>query len=487
MIITKMKKGVSEVVGVSIAFAIISIAMLYILLSFFSSLTALQQSIPIPTYYVNEKLVLYLIGDNLNMRNIGSIVSHVIYVVAVDQYQNRIVIDIERSSQCSTYPSNTVPPGGSASIVCRNAIPIAVITKNGRVFTLDPQLYALIIERTTAIPIVTVYGGFTLTSTSGLIKFLENPSIMMGGAVNTSKRLTLLVDSSGSISANLNVALVIVGRNPANNKLNILAIGRGKTGDQLNIGGSSINLANVASHRYRLKIENFTGIINLGLGIHACYINKTSMCTLSLNGQADRILLYNSTDRARSGTVGLEPYVFIGDIDGNDNVEMIFVTQDFSYGGGSNVNDRLTIDLSTVYYIDSSITPLRLVFHQVPIDSNKYSSAILSVRMFFWDNSIDDISNNDNRVIVRVGLYDNTTKTFIYSVYLSYYELCRYRHVTPFSISYITKDFTIYIPNTGRRYYVAIEILDPFHLEGNRNDADLIIGLEYIGIALSNR
>ncbi|MEM1541266.1 MAG: hypothetical protein QXV82_01320 [Ignisphaera sp.] len=130
---------------------------------------------------------------------------------------------------------------------------------------------------------------------------------------------------------------------------------------------------------------------------------------------------------------------------------------------------------------------MRIVFTGVPIDSNMYSSAILSMRMFFWDSSEDDISDNDNRVIMRVGLYDASTRLFIYSTQLSYYELNRYRNVKPFSISYIAKDFTIHIPKTGNIYYLAIEFLDPYSREVNRNDTDLIIGLEYIGIALSSR
>jgi hypothetical protein len=54
-------------------------------------------------------------------------------------------------------------------------------------------------------------------------------------------------------------------------------------------------------------------------------------------------------------------------------------------------------------------------------------------------------------------------------------------------MSWIVKDFLVFIPDTGKTYYIAVEIQDPFYMEGTINDADLIIGIEYVGLMLAAR
>ncbi|MEM1736026.1 MAG: hypothetical protein QXG84_02285 [Ignisphaera sp.] len=489
MVCSRLRRGIAEGVAVVIAFSIIAISILYLILNFYSVLLIQQQVVATPSSYVNEKLVPFLIENVLNIKNVGSTVSRITHIVVVSSDGTKIVIDVSSNRLCNI-SSTILRPGDTSMVSCLGYIPIAIVTENGRVFSVNPEFYAIALEKTLGIPMTTIYGGVMLKSTSELLKFLENKSIMYRGAINTTTSLTPIINASGTninVEAQLNASLVFIGvADPVTKKLNILAIGRGGSNSYIRVGDSIMSIAGVAPVRYRLKIENFTGSINLGLGIHTCYIDRSSFCNLVLNGRADRITLYNAS-RSISGVVGLDPYIFVGDINNNSNVEIIFVTQDFTIGNRTRVNDYIREGTSDLYYIDSTVDPIRIVFTGVPIDSNMYSSAILSMRMFFWDSSEDDISDNDNRVIMRVGLYDASTKSFIYSTQLSYYELNRYRNVKPFSISYITKDFTIHIPKTGNIYYLAVEFLDPYSREGTRNDTDLIIGLEYIGIALSSR
>lgn len=488
----RLSRGISETVAVVIAFAILSIAMLYLLTNLLSVPVAEQKAVALPLGYSDESLVLFVASGNLMVKNVGSVPIRIKYIVAINMSSNsKVLLDSLRSKQCSLNASNTViNPGTTATITCTSGyIPLAVVTERGRVFSIDPRFYAIAIERSYGIPMTTVYGGMALTTTSGVIKFLENKTMMYSGAVNTSVNMNLYLNTSGSVSANLNAALIFIGLNPANNKLNMLIIGSGSlgSGQQINVGGRSVDLSKVGMYRYRLKIENFSGTIspNLGLGIYPCYINSSKACQLTISGTADRIVLYTNSSKITGGVVGLDPYIFVGDLNGNGNADVVFATQDFSTGNSNSVNDVLTVSNQRQAYVDATVKPVRLVFKGVPIDSSRYRMAILSLRMFFWDNSADDVQDNDNRVIMRVGLYDAANKSFVYSTYLSYYELNRYRNVKPFSISYITKDFTIYVPNTGRTYYVAVEIVDPYYVEGTRNDADIILGLEYIGIALS--
>jgi len=328
-------------------------------------------------------------------------------------------------------------------------------------------------------------------STYDLLRFIGSPETLVAGSVETSTALSLLVNSSNvAISGSLRAALVVVGVNPSSGRVNLLVVGRGLSGDSIVVGGSVVDLGRVASARYRLKIEDLDGTVLVGgaraaPGVYPCYVNSGTYCSVSLSGVVSRLTLYNAS-RSYAGTVGLDPYVFVGDVDGNGIAETILVTQDFSVGDKSTVNDRL----SSTLHLDRTLRPLRLVFTQKPIDSGKYGIALLSVRMFYWDSSLDDIEDNDNRIVVRVGLYDPDTESFVYSVYLSYHELCRYRGVKPFSTSYIAKDFILYIPPGAQDkvYYVAVELYDPFLVDGStKNDAEVLIGLEYIGIVLGVR
>jgi hypothetical protein len=332
-------------------------------------------------------------------------------------------------------------------------------------------------------------------STSSLALYLSDPQILNRNSINTTIPLQLKLNRTGeiNITGDISASMVFVGRNPINNKLNVLIIGRGTSGSSLSIEGQNIDMGRIAAFRYRLRIENFTGTLKIRgsdalPGIYPCYINTDTLCSVNINGRADRVTLYTNTSNIVNSVIGLDPYIFIGDLDNNNSTEIVFATQDFSVGDSSKINDVLTISGKQYLYLDSTVSPIRLVFSQRPIDNKLYRTAVLSLRFFYWDNSVDDISDNDNRIIMRIGIYDIESEMFAYSVYLSYYELCRYRGVKPFTYSYIAKDFVLYVPHpdeVGRKtYYIALELYDPYSNSGNKNDADFIIGLEYIGIFL---
>lgn len=496
MIVRTRFIGVAEAISALLAFAVMSVVIVYIVYYLYS-FTPPQKSVGLPSGYMSEKLVLFLVEDVgtkvLNVKNVGSVTVEIEYVVLVDSLNlKRSIVTTSKENIC-TISSGTVAPGEVVSVSCSETyVPIAVITKNGRVFSIDPRLYAILIERYVGIPMTTIYGGIMLTSTADLLVYLEEKGFMYGGAMNTSLSLNYNFTASDvRLTGQLDASMVIVGKNPVSNRLNIFIIGYGTRGSYISVRDSAgavttVSLDSIAPYRFRLKIEDFHGDMNFDLGIHPCYINTSGMCRLLLNGTANKVLIYGSSSNS-TGITGFDPYLFVGDINNNGNVEVVFITQDYEVGNSTTINDRVILSGRPVNSLDSNIEPLRIVFTNVPVDSRVYSSAILSIRMFFWDNSLNDITDNDNRVLMKVGLYDNSTKKFVYSTQLSYYELNRYRNVKPFTISYITKDFIINIPKTGNTYYVAVEIVDPFYIEDNRNDADIAIGLEYVGIALSTR
>jgi len=488
----KIQRAVSEAIAALIAFTIVTMFLLgvyYIVLSSIpKSLETPRLDIPEIGMYSSIEIVYSGNGEYI-VRNLGP------YPVSLDlgiAYIGGAPKLVNIAKICG---NTLIQPNNRTRILCSSDLDIvAFIARTGSALNIVRIIYP---EQQIPIPPPAPYIPTTPLMTwnivFSLVKYLENPRIRTEGAINTSINMVLNLNTSGTINANLqSVALAIV-TSVGTNKYNILIVGSralGGTTNSISIGGKSYDLSRAGFYRYRIKIINFTGSIqlgntNAGQGIYPCYIDSDKTCTVTLSGSADRVLIYTNSSSVKWGVVGLEPYYIVGDLDGNGYPEYIFATQDFTVGNNKTVNDRIP----SYNVVDHSITPMRIVFRDLTIDSNRYANAIVSLRLFYWDNSQDDISDNDNRVILRVGLYDPSSNSFVYSTSLSYYELCRYRSVKPFSVSYIVKDFLLYVPSkpVGKTYYVAIEIVDPYSVENNRNDADIILGIEYMGVVLGAR
>lgn len=496
----RFMKASSEAIAIVISVAILITVVSYLVYA----LSLLTPGYDLPgriTSYVGEELVLVMLnetatgGMSLGLKNVGSAVVNITHVVVIDRDGlGRYIVSLENTTVCVVQP-RTILPGRMSTISCLpRYMPIGAVSNNGRIYTLDARIYSIQLRTFVGIPMSKIYGGVMVESTSDLIGLIDPPHILRSGGVNTSLGFNYVYEKYNvTIRGNINASLVITGRNPVNSKLNIMIIGfsRGDTRSFVEIRDQNnrldnITLSSVAPNRYRIKIENFIGTVNTSLGIIPCLVNNGTTCRIFINGTADRVVIYGSSINA-TREEGLDPYLFVGDIDSNDNTEILFITQDFTTGNRSSINDQILVGGALTRAVDTNINPLRFIFSGQPINGKKYSAAVLSVRLLFWDNSEDDISNNDNRIIVRAGLYDNTTGSFIYATYLGYYELNRYRSVRPFSISYIVRDFVINIPPVDKDFYVGLEIIDPFLLEDTVNDADIIIGIEYVGIVLSSR
>lgn len=503
------KRGVSEAVAMIIAFAILSLVILY-------AFTVLQYGLEMgreveEPKILGESLMLSSLisgGENytLIVNNVGSTQSEIKHLVVLTT-MGKLILDLEKNNTLCTFNSRIVSPGEVIRFTCRSGyIPVGVITETGRVYSINPKYYALLVETAMGLPSIPLYAGTIVTSTSDLISLLESPGLLTSNGANSSIALSKYREyTQVNISGLFNVALVVIGKNPVSNRVNTMLIGWGfGTNSEISVttGNNTtekILLSSVAPYRYRVKIEGLSGNITLNntefntgtspLGIYACYINTSKTCTIKLSGLADRVVIYTSS--GYEGSSGLDPYIFVGDLDGNGNVETLLITQDFTYGNSSTINDRSPPGLPWSFYVVDSTRPMRMVFRNVPIDSRNYSVAVLSLRLFYWDNSLDDINEANNLILVKAGLYDPATGRLEYEVSIGYYELCRYRQVSPFSASYIVKDFLIPIPNTNKTYYVALEIMDPYYYEASSgefiNDIDIIIGIEYASIFLSSR
>jgi hypothetical protein len=489
------RRGVGEAVAATIAFALLSIALAYVILNAVPLLSNAPSTATGAVLGGVEQLVVIMRKDTvLEVLNVGSAPARVEGVVVVNSSGDIVVMSIASSGICTSTPSGVAVPGSSIFVVCNSTgvvgyKPVGVVTEGGRVFAISSRIEAYA-EKATGIPIIVLYGGAKVSSTSTLAELLYDKSMLYSNAINTTMPMTLSIDrSSTSVSARVNASLVIVGLNPISNKLNLLVIGFGASGNYVYDGRTNVSLARAGALRYRLKVEGFAGTLQINNadaspGIYPCYINTGKQCRVTMTGTADAIKLYTNTTSTAPQAIGLDPYLFVGDIDADGNTETIFITQDFTVGRSSTFND-INPQFGQRLALDSSLKPVRLVVGTVR--GSQYSTAVLSIRFFYWDSSQDDVRDNDNRVIMRAGLVDPATGDVRYSVSLSYYELCRYRNVVPFQVSYIAKDFLVYIPNEDKEFQLFVELVDPYSNTGYRNDADILLGLSYVGMTLTSR
>jgi len=500
-------KGLSEVVAAVLAFSMISLTLVFIYVASPKPTTKVAQPyVENILKYTYENALVWVSEEGYVVRNVGSSPMSLDLLI-VNSNGDVLLLNATANNLCVAN-TTLILPNEEAKIRCyqANTNLIGLIARSGeklnhvKTFYIDPRLYSFR-------PITRTINQTVLLKPeilTNIAKYFEDPTLASEGAIETSLALKLHRDNSSVTiqTLNLKASLLIVTKAPGTtDRLNILIVGRGSEGGNLTISGKNIPISKVGYYRYRIKIINFTGSLQVSgspvnnPGIFPCLINSGSSCSVSINGLADRILLYTNDSSTSSKIVGSEPYFIVGDLDGNGYSEFIFSTQDFTVGNSSSTkgyNDYITDNRGNIIrVVEGSVKPLRVVFSDNPINSSRYSVVVVSVRLFFWDNSVDDITDNDNRVVLRIGLYDEDAKDFIYSTYLSYYELCRYRGVEPFSISYIVKDFLLYIPpqNVGKHYYIAIDFLDPFYYESSskRNDADIILGIEYVGAVMGVR
>ncbi len=499
---SRLRRGVGAAAGAVLAIAIVVAAALYV----YSSSLRLASMSPEP--------VLRVLDEHLSQRvsigpsafgyyvlNSGSSPISVEYLVLRDPRGSITLVRTGRGSDSACVAEETViPPGGLSTVRCGGGLAlVAIVTSGGGVFVRDPRLTApYLVQR--AVPQRPL---LTPEVASALEQYVERISEVR---VSSSLGLVKALDDRGaSVSIEANASLVVVLRSPSSPNLwSVLIAGYGAYGVRSNSrvetgSGSPLNLSRAGALRFRIKIENLSvdgGTFRVGgsdvssPGVFPCVVNRGRQCWVSLSGTAGRVAVYvNGT--SSSASVDPYPYYVTGDLDGNGYPEFLFITQDFGVGDRTRVNDREATRAGTAIVADSTVEPLRIVFTDAPINNTRYAVAVVSMRIMFWDSSLDDVSDNDNRIVVRVGVYDAEGSGYVYSVSLSYYELCRYRTVSPMTFSYVIKDFILYIPSPeevgSKIFFVAIDVTDPYGVEGTRNDTEVILGIEYIALVLGAR
>ncbi|MEM1703577.1 MAG: hypothetical protein QXQ31_05950 [Zestosphaera sp.] len=289
---------------------------------------------------------------------------------------------------------------------------------------------------------------------------------------------------------------------------------------------TSKNVLPLTQQGFRVKIHNFTGTIrifddrgnvmacsssypgvcgNIASAVGVWYYGTVLNWSVYIDGIAGYLGYYQRAPSGRGQSSSYEPYIFLGDIDGNGVVDIIFITEDAYYGSSSKINDAKNVDEK--YLVDYSTEPLKLVLLRVgyelgspdgSIDGSKYAGIALYLNLIFHDNShpdenqLEDIDRTD--WVLRILLVDERGNEYIIREY-RYQEICNY-HQTLVTNTDRSKYFTkvsqsvyIPIPSSGK-YWVVIAIQDPYNYEYyyyNRkyyykNDADITVGIEIIGV-----
>ncbi len=270
---------------------------------------------------------------------------------------------------------------------------------------------------------------------------------------------------------------------------------------------------------FRIKILNFTGTIRIydsKGGILACSSSTPGECgsarsalgvwyygidlgwSVYFHGIAGYLAYYQRapSGQAEAQESSYEPYLFLGDVDGNGVVDLLFVTEDAYYGDRTKINDSKDL-------VDYSTVPLRLKLLRVgralgypdgSVDGSRFAGIILYVNLLFHDNSHPDerqLEDNDRTDwVMRILLVDGQGNEYVVREY-RYQEICNYHktlvrdvHRDNYFVK-ISQSVFVPIPSSGR-YWIAIELRDPYYLERRDgyyiNDADLTVGIEIIGV-----
>jgi hypothetical protein len=343
----------------------------------------------------------------------------------------------------------------------------------------------------------------------------RNANISGGNAVFGA----LLVGQSPRDPSKYNLLIVMPNNNSPGNRTNIT----------INNNPLLFNTTNYIAEVIRLRIDGFSGTIsivnasspgtiiasNAGTPrdvVGPWYYGALTRLALNISGTAESVVVIRGVNSSIATSIGLNrtynnyyPYLFVGDIDRNGLIDVVLLTEDASYGNATNINDRNPANQAKVL-VDYSNTPLRLYLNLSSltgdpsgyIDGAEYQGIVLYTNMLFHDNVYPDNQTlpipgkqgpydiTEPRDVVRILLVDESGNAYIART-VSISELYLY-HRTIIS-NYTTDSYAwktqitsyILLPPTGK-YRVAIELQDPYLLDGTRNDADITIGLDLFTI-----
>lgn len=298
--------------------------------------------------------------------------------------------------------------------------------------------------------------------------------------------------------------------------------GSGDLATNLTLGGSPLSLGNFGV--LRVQVYGFRGQLTLyrGSSAVAC-IPPTPSCPeplgifyygyyydmrVAMDGKAEEVRVFGGVPFSAGISTSYLPYLFVGDLDGNGANDVVFITEDASFGDRAAYNDRNPLGSSPLF-LDSSTTELVLKLNLSLISGNSDGSVegatldglIFYVRVFLHDNSFPDNTTHlpkrldlsdvrNNQVVLRLFLVSETGALFELRSFDFYELMGGHRTVVENPVTggfyeYVQLSAYVPLPPSGR-FWVAIGLKDPFSCSAQGgsifDDLDLTIGFDTIHV-----
>ena len=250
---------------------------------------------------------------------------------------------------------------------------------------------------------------------------------------------------------------------------------------------------------FRIIIKDFEGSICIEYN-NTEYINNTALgvyfyggiavpMVLKLSGYAANVTVYIASESNNIG--GAQPYFFFTDTDGNGLPEMFFVTEDFEYGHVDSIGDYRCNNYGCYDLLDKSLYPLWIIFssNEYVVDSSKYAQVLFTIRLYFHDNAGGDTDDVDDPKKGLFGIYliDPETGEIVSSREFIYQELDDIEDTWPPNTNFVTFTIPLIVPNTGKKYYIAMAFQDPYYYRSYQgydiDDVDFTLGIEWVGLS----
>lgn len=537
-----MKRGISALLTVTILSAVaLSVFTTAYMLSqrrATTSITGLDKLTDYVHHHEVTKLAMVVAGDIVSLKNLGSKPVELEYLVLLVD-DTVVVRSLSDTDACRLMDVDEMCIASKS----RGNV-IAAITRSGvLVFPERVELQTSPGEATLVIPITFSFRNLDEMGEELDIdpELIAKPYPGGGGKRGIGGRTVLMLprgredeylnelvstDCPGVKEARVRFGVLVVGYDPSWVKENasgirttprysIMFAGPPMPGEKICTSRETIPLT---QQGFRVKVSNFTGTIRVfdsGGRLLACSSSTPGECgntrsaigvwyyglnlgwRVYIHGRAGYLGYYQRSPAGQGQEASYEPYIFLGDIDGNGLVDIVFITEDAYYGDRSALNEQRD-DL-----VDYSTEPLRLALLRVGyelgypdgwIDGSRYAGIVLYMNLVFHDNShpdetqLEDIDRTD--WVLRILLVDQHGNELVIREY-RYQEICNYHKTVVWDLlrdNYFAKiSQSVYIPIPGPgKYRVVVAIQDPYNFErigsGWRNDAEVTVGIEIIGV-----
>ncbi len=488
------------------------------------------------------RLVIVVAGGVARVRNLGNKPVELEYLVLLRSDRSLRAVKLTEGDPCWRLDVD-----GSCEVDLEDGVPVVAVTRSGII--VYPERVELLIppsEAALVIPVTFFFGNIVEFAEEfgvdpGLVakpypgrsdkRGINGTTVLLLPRGRESEYFNELVSTvcPGSKDGRTPFGVLVVGYDPSwviesrdspgrPPRFSILFAGPRMPGEKICTSREALPLT---QQGFRVKILNFTGTVRIydsGGRVLACSSSIRGECgsvrsalgvwyygiglgwTVYFHGIAGYFAYYQRAPSGRGQQASYEPYLFLGDIDGNGVVDLLLVTEDAYYGSYTKIDDS---EGNEEDLVDYSTEPLRLKLLGVgralgypdgSIDGGRYAGIFLYINLLFHDNShpdedqLRDVDRTD--WVLRVLLVDELGNEYVVREY-RYQEICNYHKTLVRDVGRdnyfvkISQSIYLPIPSSGR-YWIAIELADPYYYEKRGsyyvNDADLSVGIEIIGV-----